>query len=110
MDKTDIFRVLATNYEFELIKEDVTKEVLQKFHEKELIDDVVIQTKSDDTLKYLAYIYDINFAESYELLEETDNLALFIGSLNIPRYSEDFSEEIITEVNKKLQEGIERNA
>lgn len=108
MDKVDIFRVLASYDDFELIKEEVSEEALQAFKEKKLIEEIIIKTKSDETLKYLAFVFDINFQESYELLEESDNLALFISSLNIPKYSEDFASGIIAEINNYLQEKLKQ--
>lgn len=107
MDKVDIFRVLAVYFEFELIKEEVNKDILNGFKEKTLINQKKVKSDSDSTLSYLSYIYDINFKESYELLDETDNLGLYISSLNIPKYSEEFASEIFECVNKKLQEGME---
>ncbi len=103
VDKIDIFRVLAINYDYELVKEEVTDKVLERFKSKSVIERKILKTKSDDTLCCLAFIYDINFLESFELLEDSDNLGLFISSLNIPKYSEDFAENIIKEVNKKLE-------
>lgn len=107
MDKVDIFRVLAVHFEFELIKEEVNKDILNGFKGKTLINQKRVKSDSDSTLSYLSYIYDINFKESYELLDETDNLGLYISSLNIPKYSEEFASEIFGSVNKKLQEGME---
>lgn len=108
MDKVDIFRFLATNFEFELIKEDVSEEILRDFKNKTLVKRENIKTMSDDTLVYLAFVYDINFRDSYELLEETDNLGLFISSLKIPKYSEEFASEIFDEVNSYVEERINK--
>lgn len=101
-DKIDIFRVLAVYYEHELEKEDVTPKVLEEFKKQKLTSLKNSKTNSDATLNYLSYIYDINLKESYELLEETDNLGLFIGSLKISKQSEKFAEEILKKVEDKL--------
>jgi len=106
MDKVDIFRFLAVNFEYELIKEDVKELVINDFKNKTLVKRENVKTLSDDTLVYLAFVYDINFKDSYDLLEETDNLGLFISSLSIPKYSEEFASEIFDKVNSYVEERI----
>ena len=107
IDKIDILRVIATHEEHEIIKEEIEKKVLDDFKEQKLINHQDIKSKSDKTMQYLSYIFDINFKESFELLEETDNLGLFISSLQIPRYSEDIANDCFKKVNKKLEENID---
>lgn len=107
-DKIDILQIAATNFEFELFKEEITPTVLKRFKNEKLIDKKMLKTKSDKTLLYLAYIFDINFLESFDLLYETDNLGLFISSIEIPRYSEEFASEIIGLINKKMEKNLEK--
>lgn len=106
-DKIDIFRVLAVYYEHELEKDDVTPKVLEEFKKQKLTNLKNGKTNSDATLNYLSYIYDLNLKESYELLEETDNLGLFIGALKISKQSEKFAEEIIKKVENNLFKKLE---
>ena len=107
IDKIDILRVVAIHEEHEIIEEEIEKRVLDDFNNQKLINHQDIKNKSDKTIQYLSYIFDINFKESFELLEETDNLGLFISSLHIPRYSEDFANDCFKKVNKKLKENID---
>lgn len=107
IDKIDILRVIATNDDYELIKEEVDDKVLKDFNNKKLINNKDIKSNSDETIRYLAYIYDIQFKESFELLDETDNLGLFISSLHIPKYSEEFASDCFKKVYKVLDENID---
>ncbi len=106
MDKLDIFRVKAVKYEMELIKEDITPACLKEFEKEESVDRKKIKTNTDSTLGALSFVFDINFKESYELLDESDNLELFISSLNIPRYSEDEAQKILQRVRNYLNKKI----
>ena len=54
--------------------------------------------KSDIVIVHLAFLFDIHFQESLELLDESDNLELFISTLHISKYSEDFANQIFNEV------------
>lgn len=106
MDKLDIFRVMAVHHELELVKEDVKKHTLQQFQKEQLINRKCVKTKSEWTLNYLSFVFDIHFKESYELLEESDNVELFMASLKIPKYSEEFAEKIIKAVRTKINQNI----
>jgi putative nucleotidyltransferase with HDIG domain len=107
MDKVDIYRVEASYYEHELKSEEVSLDVLNDFNKEAIIDRKKLKTKSDEALSYLSFIYDINFKESFEILNDTDNLELFASSLNISRYDEEFAKKIFDKVRKIVEKNIE---
>ncbi len=107
MDKLDIFRVSATYFENELIKEDLSKPVLNDFKKQILINRKKVKTNSDEVLFTFAYLFDIHFKESFELLEESDNVELYIGSLQVPKYSEEFAYTIFKETRNYLHKELE---
>lgn len=84
----------------------VTDKVKKEFYEHHLIDSKEIQNISDTILTEIAYVFDINFKESYELLNETDNLELYLTSKEVSKECEEEYEEIKKEIRKYLEERI----
>lgn len=105
IDKIDIFRVSATNYEFTYEK-NLTKKVKETFDNKKLIDDSEKQNDSDRMARLLAFIFDINFKESYELLNDTDNLELFLSSVEVKKGFEQEFDELKEKARKYLEEKV----
>ena len=108
MDKLDIFRVDSVYFNMEFIKEEISKDVLQDFKKHTLINRKKQKLKSDIVIVHLAFLFDIHFQESLELLDESDNLELFISTLHISKYSEDFANQIFNEVRIYLKDKLEQ--
>lgn len=103
VDKIDIFRQEATSYEWQY-KEAATKKVLNTFLKHQLIKDKDVSNKSDAILMQLAYVYDINFLESIELLKDTDNLDLYLSVIEVDKNLEEEFETIKKEVRTYIEE------
>ena len=88
MDKVDIFRVLAVEFEMEFDAKQVTPKVLKDFRNKKLVKIKDVVSPSDETLLHISFVFDINFNESYDILAATDNFELFLGTVQVNDSSE----------------------
>lgn len=93
VDKIDIFRQNATISEG-TFAEPVSENVKKAFFNHQLIDRKEIHNKTDMYMSQLAYLFDINFQESYELLAETDNLELYLSIASVDKGLEKEFEEV----------------
>ena len=106
IDIIDIFRQQATSYEWEY--QEITKEVEEDFKKHHLVDNKKSKTKTDELVIELAYVFDIQFKESYELLKETDNLELYFSVVEVQKGKENEWEEIKKELRNYIEERIEK--
>ena len=106
VDKIDIFRVIAVYFDFKY-DSNLTKEVREEFEQEKLVNRVNIENKSDDIVSSLSFIYDINFKESFELLNETDNLELYLGVIEVKKELEGEFKRIKEGVRKYLESRLE---
>lgn len=107
VDKIDIFRQEAA-IENKSFIEPISPKVKEAFFEHHLIDINEIITKSDWILVELAYVFDIHFRESYELLKDTDNLELYLSVVEVDKGMEEEFDDIKKELRKYLEERIEK--
>ncbi len=105
VDKIDIFRQDATSYEPNY-NEPLTLEVKDMFYKHILIDRLNIKNKSDVIISVMAFVYDMNFKESYELLYDTDNLELYLSTINVQKGLENEFESVKKEIRNYLEERI----
>ena len=103
VDKIDIFRQEATSYEWKYT-EPATKKVFHTFFKHQLIEDKEIASSSDAILLQLAFVYDINFIESMELLKDTDNLDLYLSVVEVDKNLEEEFESIKKELGMFIEE------
>lgn len=81
-DKVDIYRVMVKFFENNFIVEPSEK-VLSDFYSHKSISKKDIKNKSDSLLCQMAFIYDLNFEESKEVLKETNYFQGYINSINV---------------------------
>lgn len=105
-DKIDIFRQDAMMEN--IFIEPISPKVKEAFFEHHLIDIKEIRTKSDGILVELAYIFDIHFQGSYELLKDTDNLELYLSVVEVDKGMEEEFDNVKKEVRTYLEERIEK--
>ncbi len=105
IDKIDIFRVLASN-DYDDFKDQISKEVKKLFDSKKIIPLKSIKNKSDSFIYHLSYVFDINFKESFELLKASDNLELYLGSLDVSRENEQEFKEIKDKILKYIEKRV----
>ena len=107
MDKVDIFRVIREGYIFEFDKNDVSLDVLNEFNKEQSIETILLKTKSDRVYSSLAFIYDINFKESFKILKESkyfDNVFAIINAKDDSKQElENIKNNLIDFINKKIE-------
>lgn len=106
MDKVDIYRVEAINYDFCFNAEEITDEVIKEFSDKKLVTNENIKSDSDQTIGALALIFDINFDESFDILAETDNFSLFVSTINVDKGSQRLFDKLKEICIDKINEGV----
>ena len=107
MDKVDIYKQAAINYTNVFKADEVSEEVLKVFKEEKCIESKNIKTKSDSIIKTLAYIYDINFDESFDILVSTDNFDLYLSMVDVKEDSEKLWKKLKELCFDKINRGVE---
>ena len=106
MDKVDIFRVIAVEYEMKFDANEISSEVLKKYSNHQQIDTKLLKSASDKTLLYLNFINDINFNESYDISVATDNFDLFLGTVQVDEHSEKLWRKVREVCFDQINKGI----
>lgn len=105
-DKIDIYRVLGTGKELFFDIGEVSEKIIKSFTEEKPISREDVKTKSDTILLTLAFIFDMNYQESFKLLEDTDNFYLYISNVDMEEKSELLWEKIKEHCYDKLKRGV----
>lgn len=103
VDKIDIFRQEAAAYEWKFDQE-ITPNVKKAFYHHELVNGKDVQNQVDLLIMQLAYVYDIQFEESFRLLENSDNLELYLSVVVVDRNFETEFEKIKSELRTFVEE------
>jgi len=86
-DKIDIYRVYVREDHYKWDVHDISPKILETFQKKQPIDIREIRTKTDTTMCVLAFLFDINFKESYEILAITKNFEDFLNVVEVKEES-----------------------
>lgn len=105
VDKIDIFFQEVVNFDLTFYDE-VSKDVLTYFENEKLIPRQYIKTDSDNVLYYLAFLFDFNYEESYDLLVEKDYLGIFLGAIDVSPKQEEFYRNIRQRIYEKVERGV----
>ena len=100
MDKVDIYRVFKEEYKGFFNKKDISDKVYESFKKHKTVESHDRKTKTDSTVAYLAFIYDINFKESFQILDETKNFENYLKTIEIENINE---KEYIENTKKYLE-------
>ena len=106
MDKVDIFKQQAINYDIVFDSKEITTEVLKEFSENKSIDRDIMKSKTDFTLQVLSFVFDINFNESYDILVSTDNFDLYLSMVDVKEDSEKLWKKVREVCFDKINKGI----
>lgn len=106
MDKVDIYRGIAVDYETSFDAKEVSKEVLELFSKGEIIDRRLVKSESDEVLVDMAFVFDFNFEESFDILVETDNFDLYLGAIKVSEDSEKLWRKVREVCFDKINRGI----
>ncbi len=99
MDKVDIFRVFSEEYTFLYNKKDISKKVLDTYNMKMTIDSHDKKTKTDGILQTMAFLFDINFQESFKILKEKKYFEQYLKTIDISYGS-------VTDFKKKEKDAL----
>lgn len=105
-DKIDLYRNYAVDHELVFKAEDVRESILDEFNKNGIIDVSTKKTKSEVVIVVLGFLFDINFDESYDLLVETDNFDLFLGSIDVDENSEKLWKKLREICFDKINKGV----
>ena len=106
MDKVDIYKQIASNYEMEFNADEVSQDVLTDFRDEKNIEIKKRKTNSDAVLIQLSFIYDINFNESYDILVNTDNFDLYLSMIEVREDSEKLFRKVKEIAFDKINRGV----
>lgn len=107
MDKVDIFRVLALKNNEVFKSSEVTENVLKEFSLEHSIDNNTVKTDTDKVLLVLAFIFDINFEESFDILVNTDNFDFYLSMVEVAEDSEKLWKKVREICFDKINRGLE---
>ena len=70
MYKVDIYRVIAEEHESTFDNKEITEKVLETFRSRKTVNSFDKKSNTDNTYAHLAFLYDINFKESIDILKD----------------------------------------
>lgn len=109
MDKVDIFRVLAVRNEEVFRASDATESVLKEFSLNHEIVNNTIKTDTDRTITRLAFLFDINYNESLDILVDTDNFDLYLSTVDVDSNSEKLWKKLREICFDTINKGVNSN-
>lgn len=107
MDKVDIYKQMAIHSNQVFDCEKISKEALENFKEERLLKKVRDKKyESDKILVQLAFLFDINFNESFDILVETDNFDLYLSTIEVMENSEKLWRKLREICFDKINRGV----
>lgn len=83
-DKIDILYLCSINViTYNITNEEISREVIEGLLNRELINKRIVKTGLDKVILNLAFVYDLNFSYSYEILRKENYLGITIDSLDL---------------------------
>lgn len=104
-DKIDILFQVATKFKLTFIDKP-NSSIIEDILDGKSIDNKYVKNKSDSVLSTLAFVNDINFKESFDILKESDNLGLYISMVEISKENENIFNDIVNYCNKMIDDNI----
>ncbi len=109
MDKVDIYKQTAIHKEQTFDCDKISKEALEEFKKEKPLKKIRDQKyESDKILVQLAFLFDINFDESFDILVETDNFDLYLSTIDVKENSEKLWKKIKEICFDKINRGVEK--
>lgn len=109
MDKIDIYKQMAIHFHMKFDAKEVSEKVLEEFKKEKLIDIDIRKSKSDAIITQLAFIYDFNFNESFDILVDTDNFDLYLSVIEVLDDSEKLWKKLKELCFDKINMGVDIN-
>ena len=105
MDKTDIYYQVGINFQPKFVDK-VTDKVLEDFNNKKLIERKYKKNGSDEVVNMMSFLYDYYFDESLDILVETDNLGLYLSTVEVSEENEELFKNLVGQCYKKINDGV----
>lgn len=103
-DKIDIYNVYKIeNFHHTWNHKDITQKVLESFNKRSPINLQDKKTKSDAVMCVLAFLMDINFKESFDILKETGNFERYQDGVEVAEESKREWQKLIDFCNKIIE-------
>ena len=83
IDKIDIYKQIALKYRYEFDANELSSKVLEDFKNNKSISHEDKKTPTDKTVQMLAFLNNIYFKQSFELLRNTKNFDLFLRCVDV---------------------------
>lgn len=109
MDKVDIYKQCAVNFSYTFDVEELSEDILKQFEKGISINRLHDLKKSDNILVMLAFIFDMNFNESFDILVEQDNFDLFLSMVEVSENSEKLWKKVREICFDKINRGVGRD-
>lgn len=94
-DKLDIFNLVLNSDILDLENTTISDDVYESFMHKKLVSKECRKTKADNLVCNLAFIFDINFPKTLEIIKEKDYLNKLIDKYLVLNNNEDFKKKIL---------------
>lgn len=104
-DKIDIYEVCALYYE-DTFDGKISPEVEKEFQEEHPIHKSKVKTNSDSVLQMMAYVYDFNYDESFDMLVETDNFGFWLSNIEVKPKAEEEFRKLVGQCYQKIERGV----
>lgn len=108
IDKIDIYYMVSLFSPFVFQKDKFIPDYLDDFMKQKLVRRLPQETKSDNFIVLCGFIYDFNYLESYELLQEKGYLDKFFNNVEVDENSIELFKEIKDIVYDKLNEKVRK--
>ena len=102
IDKIDIFYIASLLSPFVLQKDKILPNYLNDFRNQKLVRRLPQETKSDNFIVLCGFIYDFNYQESLDLLQEKGYLDMLFANVEVDENNMDLFNEIKSYVYEKL--------
>ncbi len=104
MDKLDIFYQVGSKFN-QKFTDEPTQEIIDLFLNGEPIKNTETKTSSDHVIYCFAYLNDIYFNETFELLKETDNFGFYASTVEVSEENEVLFRKLVEKANNIIDRG-----
>lgn len=102
-DKIDILKVYVDNFDYHWRASDVSDKVKEDFYHQKPISRVDRKTESDAIVLVFGFLNDINFKESFDLLQETENFENYLTKIEVSEEDQKEWQEITNYCRKLIK-------
>ena len=106
MDKIDIYYQESVHFNTVFNASEINDKLLEEFKNEHIIGKDLVKSKTDSTLLQLAFIFDINFNESFDILVDSDNFDLYLSTIDVDNDSEKLFKKVKELCFDKINRGV----